>query len=335
MSEKKANQTELPLEYYLENEFHSVVDIFHWVTNLAGSVYTDTTAVVPPEAAYSSAPISRTHLLSQEFLLNFKRSSLDLGLPLGVSNYFSFPSRSSLTLRHLSEQEDQDAPEQIVALPPYQNVNASLGVTIRARRSLREFAGRPMSLQALSTILFYANGVTGEMPMVSMETDPQWPEYSLGAPEPAQTRAASSGGGLNPISLYLVTHDVEKLADGIYVYLPVGHRLKQLRALSPELRDEHLALAQSWGVNVEPAKVNVTVYYVYTVYENSRKYGDMGLPFALIEAGEIAAHIHLICTATNAGSADMGGWEKVQTERFLGLDGLSKHVVHTTLVGML
>lgn len=335
MPSEKSSQTELPLQYYLENEFHSVVDIFHWVTNLAGSVYTDSTAVVPPEAAYASATISRTHLLSQEFLLNFKRSSLDLGLPLGVSNYFSFAARSSVALRSLSEQEDRDAPDQIVSLPPYQNVNASLGVTIRARRSLREFTGKAMRLQQLSTILFYANGVTGEMPMISAEDDPQWPEYSLGAPEPAQTRAASSGGGLNSISLYVVTQNVEKLDDGIYVYLPVGHSLKRLVSLSEAMRDEHRALGRSWGVNVEPADVNVTLYYVYSVYENARKYADMGLPFALIEAGEIAAHVHLICTATNVGSADMGGWEKVQTERFLGIDGLSKHVVHATVVGML
>jgi len=58
-------------------------------------------------------------------------------------------------------------------------------------------------------------------------------------------------------------------------------------------------------------------------------------PFGFIEAGEIAAHIHLVCTATKVGSFGYGGWEKVQTERFLGVDGLSKQLVHTTVVGMI
>jgi SagB-type dehydrogenase family enzyme len=335
MDFQKPNRTELPLQYFLENEYPSVVEIFHWVANLAGSVYTDTTAVVPPEAAYSSVLVSRTHQLSQEFLLNVKRSSLDLGLPLGVSGYFGFPVRSSLALRHLSEEEDQDQPEQIIKLPPYQNVNASLGVTIRARRSLRQFTGKTMLRQQLSTILFYGNGVTGDMAMVSEEDDPQWPKYSLGAPEAAHTRAASSGGGLNPISLYLVLHNVEKLEDGIYIYLPFNHSLKKVMTFSEQKRKEHLALCRSWGTNVEPAKANVAIYYVYTVYENSRKYGDLGSIFAFVEAGEIAANIHLVCTATKVGSSDMGGWEKVQTERFLGIDGLSKHLVHATVIGML
>jgi SagB-type dehydrogenase family enzyme len=79
----------------------------------------------------------------------------------------------------------------------------------------------------------------------------------------------------------------------------------------------------------------VAIYYVYSVYDNSRKYGDLGLTFAVVEAGEIAAHIHLLCTATKVGSSDLGGWEKVQTERFLGVDGLSNHLVHATVIGMI
>jgi len=192
-----------------------------------------------------------------------------------------------------------------------------------------------MPLQELSTILFYGNGVTGDMALISEEDDPEWPKYSLGAPEVAHTRAASSGGGLNPISLYLVLHNVETLEDGIYVYLPFGHSLRKVMAFNEQKRKEHLALGRSWGTNIEPGKVNLTIYYVYTVYENSRKYGDLGLIFGVVEAGEIAANIHLVCTATKVGSSDMGGWEKVQTERLLGVDGLSKQLVHTTVIGMI
>ncbi|HEY6176287.1 MAG TPA: SagB family peptide dehydrogenase [Kofleriaceae bacterium] len=328
-------RTELPLPYFLENEYRPLIEIFDWAAHLSGSVYTETTAVVPPEAAYCSVLLSRTHQLSQEFLLNFKRSSLDMGLALGVTGYSDFPARSSLALRQLGEDEERHTPDEVIKLPPYQNVNDALGVTIRARRSLRQFTGRTMPLQALSTILFYGNGVTGDMAMVSEEHDPQWPKYSLGSPELAHSRAAASGGGLNPISLYLVVQNVEKLEDGLYTYLPLSHSLKRVTVFDDQKRREHLALSMSWGANVEPAKVNVAVYYVYGVYENSRKYGDLGVAFALIEAGEIAANIHLVCTAKKIGSSDIGGWEKVQTERFLGIDGLSRQLVHETVIGML
>lgn len=335
MAFEKPSRTEVPLQYFMENEYPSIIEVFHWVANLAGSVYTDSTGVVPPEAAYSSVSLSRTHLLSQEYLLNCKRSSLDLGLPLGISGYFGFPARSSISLRALSEEEDRDRSGEVIELPPYQKLNASLGVTIRARRSLRQFSGKTLPLSELSTILFYASGVTGEVALVSEESDPQWPSYSFGEPPAARTRAASSGGGLNPISLYLVLQNVEKLEDGVYVYLPFGHALKRVAALDDEKRKQHHILGLSWGTNVDASKANVALYYVYSVYENSRKYGDMGLMFAAIEAGEIAAHVHLVCTALQVASSDMGGWEKVPTERYLGLDGLSKHVVHTTAIGVI
>ena len=80
-----------------------------------------------------------------------------------------------------------------------------------------------------------AVGVTGDIALVSEENDPQWPKYSFGEPEAARTRAASSGGGLNPISLYLVLQNVEKVEDGIYIYLPFSHALKKVAA--------HLGLA--------------------------------------------------------------------------------------------
>ena len=333
MAPEHSGRTELPLQYFLENEYQSLIEIFHWVTNLAASVYTDTTAIVPPEAGYASTTISPNHLLAQEFLLNFKRSSLDLTVPAGVAGYFDFPARSSLTLRPHREEED-GAAGRIVKLPPYQNVNASLGVTVRARRSRRQFSDRAMPLRTLSTILYYANGVTGELPLVSEDNDLQWPSYALGSPGLAHATAASSGGGLNPVSLYLMVERVEGLTEGTYVYLPSTHSLKRLRAADEQIREEHRALGQSWGPNLDPSTVGVAVYYVYSVYENARKYGDLGLLFAAIEAGEMAAHIHLISTATNVGSSDLGGWEKVPTERFLGLDGLSKQLIHATVLGM-
>src|SRR5262249_49149587 len=152
------------------------------------------------------------------------------------TGYSDFPARSSLALRQLGEDEERQAPDQIIKLPPYQNVNDGLGVTIRARRSLRQFAGRIMPLQALSTILFYGNGVRGDMAMVSEDHDPQWPKYSLGSPELAHSRAAASGGGLNPISLYLVVQNVEKLEDGLYVYLPLSHSLKRVMVFDEQKR---------------------------------------------------------------------------------------------------
>ena len=57
------------------------------------------------------------------------------------------------------------------------------------------------------------------------------------------------------------------------------------------------------------------------------------MQFGYIEAGEIAENVQLAATGLNLAATDIGGYEKGPTERFLGVDGLSKHVVHLTLVG--
>ena len=55
--------------------------------------------------------------------------------------------------------------------------------------------------------------------------------------------------------------------------------------------------------------------------------------FAAIEAGEISENVHLISTAMNLASTDIGGFDKVLMEQELGIDGLTKHIIHLTLIG--
>ncbi|NOX62159.1 MAG: SagB/ThcOx family dehydrogenase [Chloroflexi bacterium] len=246
-------------------------------------------------------------------------------------NYASFGIRGSLSMRHLKEQR-LAATQKTVKLPPYKMVNAPLGIAIRARRSIREMSGKPMDLQTLSTILFYANGTTGDFILASETTD-ALPEHSLGADFVGKLRAAPSGGGLYPIYLYIVARNVKDLEDGLYIYLPLSHALHTVRTFDEQDKEAFANLAQ-WGVNINSAKVNLAIFFVYSLFENSRKYGDQGATFAIIEAGEMSQNMHLCCTALNLASCDIGGYEKSLSEQFLGVDGLSKHVIHLVIIGM-
>jgi hypothetical protein len=87
------------------------------------------------------------------------------------------------------------------------------------------------------------------------------------------------------------------------------------------------------AASIAGEKAAVGVIFVYSLYKNSRKYGEAGLAFALIEAGQIAAHFHLASCAMGLKSCDIGGFRKQQIERALGLDGVSEHVVHFILAG--
>jgi SagB-type dehydrogenase family enzyme len=95
----------------------------------------------------------------------------------------------------------------------------------------------------------------------------------------------------------------------------------------PEVR----TLAQFGQVAAE--RSGFMIGYVYDLFRNARKYGDAGLAFALIETGAIAAHVHLTCTALGLGSCDVGSFSKIKFERLFEADGVSRHMVHLTVVG--
>jgi SagB-type dehydrogenase family enzyme len=134
---------------------------------------------------------------------------------------------------------------------------------------------------------------------------------------------------LYPLYLYFIAINVQSLEPGVYCYVPHGHRLQLLAALPSGLDLGKLA---GFG-EIEYAKAGLIFMYVYRLYENSRKYGDLGLSFALIEAGATAQNIHLAATAMGVGSCDVGGYKKRACERLIAVDGLSEHVVHMTVVG--
>lgn len=322
----------LTLTELRERELGAVMEVFDFAGHIPASIYLGSTGVKVPEACYRSASISQTRLVSEEYLLNSKRNSLDMGLPIGVFAYSAFGVRGSLGLRSLAEDAEGEGWGGVVKLPPYKHLNTPLGTVIRSRRSIREMKGGAMPLQTLSTILFLGDGVTGDFVLASAEND-VLPEATLGSSYVSKLRTAPSGGGLYPICFYIIVQNVKGLPDGMYTYLPLNHALLKMREMGKQERHEFNAIAD-WGYNIDATKVNVAIFYVYSLYENSRKYCDMGLTFGLIEAGEIAQNIHLACTAMNIASCDIGSYEKSPSEQFLGIDGLTKHLIHLTVIGM-
>lgn len=331
MAKEKDEKVEMTLPEFQQKEMGPLWDIVNFSAHVPASLYADSTGVKLPEACYRGSLLSRNRLFSEEYLLNSKRCSIDMALPLGVFSYATFPVRGSLSFRHFIDEEEQEIEGSLIKLPPYKNINAPLGAVIRSRRSVREMTGATTKLVDLSTILFFGDGPTGDFNHAPEGTEFAITE-SLGPKYMSKIRAAPSGGGLYPVYLYTVILNVEGVEKGIYLYMPISHSLKKIHIFDHEDLQKLYTLAQ-WGTNIDQTKINMMIFYVYSLYENSRKYIDMGLTFALIEAGEISENIHLTCTAMNISSCDIGGYDKVPCEKFLGVDGLSRHVIHLTIIG--
>ena len=326
--QKKKKMT---LEEFQENETPGLLAIYDFTSNIAISNYIDTTAVKIPEACYSSSLLAKTHFLSETYLMNRKRSSMDMGLSYGVMGYSSFSVRGSIVQRILAEKEELEHKNLTIQLPKYKHIKMPLGTAIRARRSIRKMTDAAMTIEELSTILYYADGVTGELTLQSEEKDPL-ALNTLGDNCNATLRSAPSGGGLFPITLYMVLRNVNDVDDGIYYYLPLEHSIRLVKKLDGNLEDDINHVAE-WGINIEQKKINVIFFYVYSLYNNSRKYSDMAYDFAMVEVGQISENIQLTCTAEGIASCDIGGFEKYKCENFLEIDGLTKNIVNVTIIG--
>jgi len=313
------NRVTMPLAQFVGSELGPLAELVTFCNNIPMSLYADSTVVKSPEVVFRGLMLSRTGLLAEDYLLNFRRSEADFGVVVGTNNYTLPMAVGSQATRDLEEDE-----ENLIPLPPYQNVRAPIGPVIRTRRSVRDYTGKALSLQDLSTLLYYSAGVSGRLDLEHRQET-----VALGEYDHIALRTAVSGGGLYPIDLYVLALNVEQLPRGAYRFLSKSH------ALMPVERPRSLPAVSSLASfgEIQAEKSAFLLCYVYNVFENARKYGEAALAYAFMETGAIATQVHLLCTALGFGSCDVGSYRKSRFERLLHVDGISQHMLHLTVVG--
>jgi SagB-type dehydrogenase family enzyme len=192
------------------------------------------------------------------------------------------------------------------ALPPPAAEAGSILSAISSRRSCREYSGLPLTLQAMSTLLFHASGT----------------------PDGGYRRCLPSAGGLYPLELYAVATDVEGLASGLYHYDVRAHRLVQLH--QGDLRAD---LAQA--VFIEEAVQTASAVFVLTgVFGRSKiKYGERAYRFVLLEAGHAMQNICLTATVLGLGACPVGGFVDDKINDLLNVDGIDEAAVYAATIG--
>ncbi|WP_300366984.1 SagB family peptide dehydrogenase [Brachyspira sp.] len=328
-NDKKIKKIEVTKEELESREIPLLFSTVNFSSNIPISMYADTIGIKTSESSYRGAMNSEVNRnISEEYLLNCKKSSADISTMLNVTGYSSFPIHSSLSSRVLLEEEVHKK-GNAVKLPQYKNLNAPIGSVIRSRRSRRDFKGKPLTLNDLSTLLYYGDGVSGDFDFKLNKEE--YGTITFGDKYISKLRTAPSGGGLYPIYLYIAALNINNLAKGIYKYMPFTHSLEKIKLFSDKDLENYYN-DNNFGMEIDLEKTALSIYYVYSIYENSRKYGDMGLQFALIETGEIAQNIQLAAAAGGILACDIGGFNKIKSEELLDIDGITNHVVHLTLI---
>lgn len=182
---------------------------------------------------------------------------------------------------------------ELIRLPdPAHSGAASLEDLLARRRSVRDFAARPLALAEVAQLAWAAQGVT----------------HGDGL------RTAPSAGALYPLELYVVAGAVEGLEPGVYRYLPAGHHLELASAGDRRRPLATAAFGQGW-VGGAPA-----IFVFAGVYERTTwKYAERGRRYVHMEVGHAAQNLFLQAVALGLAGVVVGAFDDAAVASVLHL----------------
>jgi SagB-type dehydrogenase family enzyme len=180
---------------------------------------------------------------------------------------------------------------------------------LKKRRSVRSFSPKPLSLDALSFLLWASTGVQRKEQGYDFRTVP-------------------SAGALYPIETYLTVNNVEELEKALYHYNIEAHALEELKVGAFSENLAHAALGQNMCVKAP-------VVLIWTaVFERSKwKYAQRAYRYVYLDAGHIAQSLALSATSVGLGSCQIGAFFDDEINQIIGVDGIEESVLYLSVIG--
>jgi SagB-type dehydrogenase family enzyme len=208
------------------------------------------------------------------------------------------------------EEEGASSGPQTVRLPsPEIAGGPGIWDIMRERRSLRNYAPDPLTLQELANLLWAIQGITVKAPA-------------------AWFRTAPSAGALHPIDTYLVVNRVEGLASGVYRLNVEGAFLELKKPGDFSTRIAQAALDQ------DIARTAAVVFVWVAVIRRSRqKYRQRAYRYIYLDSGHLCQNLYLGATAMNLGCCAMAAFFDEEVNQIVGADGSEETAVYLAAVG--
>ncbi len=177
--------------------------------------------------------------------------------------------------------------------------NVSVEEALLGVRSIRNFGSKPLTLGQVSQILWAANG---NLP----------PDAVSGA----TTKVTPSAGGIYPLEVFLVSgqDSVSGLPAGIYRYRPQTNALATLTS-----GDQRAAVAQSAVGQMWLARAPAIVIIAAEFARMRPKYGDRGVQYVFIEAGNADQNVCLQAAALGLRVGTVGAFNDPQLTQAMKL----------------
>jgi SagB-type dehydrogenase family enzyme len=219
-----------------------------------------------------------------------------------AGGYLDWPSKPEIYKQYSDRNK--------VKLPfPEQVKTLSFDETVRKRRSIRNFSGKPLSLEQLGYLLWSSTGIK------RVEGG-----YAF--------RNAPSAGALYPIETYLFAKNIEGLEMGLYHYNIKSHMLEALDIGDLSISLAHACLDQDMLASAQ------AVFIWSGVFVRSKwKYKQRAYRYVYLDCGHIAQNLALSATALGLGSCQVGAFYDDEINNILGLDGNEESAIYLSVVG--
>jgi SagB-type dehydrogenase family enzyme len=178
--------------------------------------------------------------------------------------------------------------------PPAKKGGMAVAEALEVRRTVRRFAARPLDLAQVSQLLWGADGIS----------------------DPRGLRTSPSAGATYPLDLYLVVGErgVVNLPAGVYHYLVAEQALRPLTPGDLRAPVARASLNQSWMAEA-PVMVVITGEYRRCM----ARYGQRGIRYTHMEAGNVSQNVFLTAEALGLGAGIVGAFEDQALARVLKL----------------
>ena len=205
--------------------------------------------------------------------------------------------------------------EEAINLPMYFEgieIEKDFLTIVNRRSSHRVYTQEVVSLKQLSYLLWCMQGVK-----------------EIRGKSYATLRTVPCGGARHPFEVYMAIRNVEGLQDGLYHYLPMGHKIEFLGSVE----DLQGFIGVSLMEQIWAAKANIVFYFSIVFYRAEWRYGIYAHRGTMTDAGHVTENLYLACTALGLGGCAIGAVDGKYCDEVFGLDGENESIVYSMPVG--
>lgn len=200
------------------------------------------------------------------------------------------------------------------------NEDYPFSLIVEERRSVREYASQPLSLQQLGEFLYR----TARVKQLHQ------PDISQGRLYQCSQRPYPSGGAMYALELYLAVKNCQGLPPGLYRYEPLRHQLEKIVDLTPAVEQ---VIQEAQNATDRACTPQVLITMTARFQRTSWKYQSIAYSLILKEVGALYQTMYLVATAMDLAPCAIGSGHSDRLAQAAGLDYLIESAVGEFLLG--